>query len=93
MNMFLGKPDSIQKANTLRFTTYAKLHAVQKVSYKEILGTLGRSIIYVFPFLVLAQHLIDGAGDRISSDMDLDAISWEYSYVLKDTWNTSLNLF
>lgn len=31
-NVFLGKLDSVQKANTLRFTTYVNLNSVHKVS-------------------------------------------------------------
>lgn len=60
---------------------------------KEVLGILEGSDIYACPSLVLALHLIDSIGDRISSEMDLDVISCEYSYILKETCHTSVNLF
>jgi len=60
---------------------------------KDILGTSGGIIIYACPFLALAQHLIDTTGDKISSEMDHDVITCEYSHVLRDRCNTSVNLF
>lgn len=89
MNVSPLKPGSVYR----RQIDQRLLHMQNHICFirspkKEILGTLGRSIIYACPLLVLAQR----PGDRIS-EMDLDVISYKYSSLLKDTCDTSMNFF
>lgn len=58
LNVFPGKLDSVQKANTLRFTTYPNHIWFIRSPKKEILGTLRGSIIYV-------QRLTDSSREDI----------------------------